>query len=56
MYSYMLVHINNRRFTMKPSQPEVRELKWDFTDPASIVDLTIEQIAECLISGKTIQP
>lgn len=52
----MLLHIDSATFRAKPSGPEVGGIKYRFTKPASIQDLTTEQIASALASGQTIQP
>lgn len=52
----MLVHANGQKFDHKATGAEIREIKNWFTEPRSIKDLTIRQIAKCLANGRTIQP
>ena len=52
----MLIHIDSIKFAAKPSGPEVGGIKHRFTKATSIQDLTIQQIADALTSGQTIQP
>lgn len=52
----MLLHIDSTTFRAKPSGPEVGGIKYRFTKPVSIQNLTVRQIADALASGQTIQP
>lgn len=52
----MLLHIDSTNYRAKPTGPEVGGIKYRLTKPASIQDLTVEQIASALASGQTIQP
>ena len=52
----MLVHANGQKFDHKATDAEIGGLKTWFTEPRSIKDLTIRQIAKCIVDGRTIQP
>ena len=52
----MLIHVDNTKFTAKPTGVEIGGIKARFTNPESIRDLTVKQIAGALASGRTIQP
>jgi len=52
----MRVHVDNIKFKSKPTGLEIGGIKARFTKGGSIQNLTIEQIAEVLAAGRTIQP
>lgn len=52
----MRVHVDNIKFKSKPTGLEIGGIKARFTKAESIRNLTIEQIAEALVAGRTIQP
>ena len=52
----MLVHANGQKFDHKATDAEIGGIKTWFTQPRSIKDLTVRQIAKCLVEGRTIQP
>ena len=52
----MLLHVDNRKFIVKPTGAEIGGIKARFTKSASIKDMTVEQIAAALTAGKTVQP
>lgn len=52
----MLIHVDSKIFIAKPIGSEIGGIKARLTKPDSIRDLTIQQIAEALSTGHTIQP
>lgn len=52
----MLLHVDNIRFKVKPSGQEIGGIKSRFTKSASIKDVTAEQLAAALTTGRTVQP
>ena len=52
----MLLHVDKRKFTEKPSGAEVAGIKARFTNSKYTCDLSAEEIADALTAGKTIQP
>ena len=52
----MLVHVDSIRFTSKPVGNEIGGIKARFTQKGSIQNLSVNEIAERLQAGHTIQP
>ena len=52
----MLLHVDAVKYKCKPTKAEIGGIKKRFTKSASIKDLTVKQIADCLTAGRTIQP
>lgn len=52
----MKLHIDGRKFDTKPENADIAGIKWRFTKPGSIHDLTVAQIANALMQGYTIEP
>ena len=52
----MLLHVDNTKFKVKPTGAEIGGIKARFTKSASIKDITVKQLADCLSAGKTVQP
>ena len=52
----MLLHVDNTKFKVKPTGAEIGGIKARFTKSASIKDITVKQLADCLTAGKTVQP
>lgn len=52
----MLLHVDAVKYKCKPTKAEIGGIKKRFTKSASIKDLTVRQIADCLTAGRTIQP
>ena len=52
----MKVHVDSRIYKRKPSKSAVSGIKKKFTDPESIQDLTVSEIAAALLEGRTVQP
>ena len=52
----MLLHVDGRKFKIKPSGADIGGIKARFTKTESVKDLTAKQIAAALTAGKTIQP
>ncbi|MDY6086606.1 MAG: phage/plasmid primase, P4 family [Succiniclasticum sp.] len=52
----MLLHVDGRKFAIKPTGGEIGGIKARFTKSSSVKDLTVKQIAAALTAGKTIEP
>lgn len=52
----MLLHVDGKKFKIKPTEKEIGALKVRFTNAGSVKDCTVKQIAACLTAGRTIQP
>ena len=52
----MLLHVDGKKFKIKPTGIEIGGIKARFTKAESVKDLTVKQIAAALTAGKTIQP
>ena len=52
----MRIHVDSREFVTKPTGPQIGGIKARITKEESIKDLSIEQIAEALTAGRTVQP
>lgn len=52
----MKLHIDGKKFTTKPEKTDIAGIKYRFTKPDSIHDLTVAQIANALTKGHTIEP
>ena len=52
----MLLHVDAVKYKCKPTKAEIGGIKKRFTKSASIKDLSVRQIADCLTAGRTIQP
>ena len=51
----MLLHVDNKKYQTKPSDKSIGRIKSRFTAPSTIKDLTVDEVAECLTAGQTIQ-
>jgi phage terminase large subunit-like protein len=52
----MLIHIDSRKFKIKPTGAEIGGIKGRFKNAASVKDMTVKQIADALTAGQTIEP
>lgn len=52
----MLLHVDNVKFKVKPTKAEIGAIKCRFAKSASIREMTVKQVADCLIAGRTVQP
>lgn len=52
----MKVHIDSIGFKRKPEKAEIGGIKSRLTNPATIKDCTIQEIAQALTQGRTVQP
>lgn len=52
----MLLHVDNTKFKVKPTGQEIGGIKARFGKSASIKDITVKQLANCLTAGQTVQP
>ncbi len=52
----MLLHVDAKKFKIKPTEKEIGALKVRFANAGSVKDLSVKQIAAALTAGKTIQP
>ncbi len=52
----MELHVDDYKFKTKPTGQEVQGIKSRFTQPASIKNISVENLAVALISGQTVQP
>ncbi len=52
----MLIHVDSFQFTKKPAGNEIGGIKARFTKKGSMQDLSVNEIAERLQAGQTIQP
>lgn len=52
----MLIHIDSRKFKIKPTGAEIGGIKSRFKNAASVKDMTVKQIADALTAGQTIEP
>lgn len=50
------LHVDTGKFKVKPTGAEIGTIKKHFTRSSSIKDLTVEQIADKIVSGVTVQP
>ena len=49
----MLLHVDGKKFKIKPTGIEIGGIKARFTKAESVKDLTVKQIAAALTAGKT---
>lgn len=52
----MLLHVDRRKFSMKPTEFEIGGIKKRFTNLTTVKNLDAKQIAACLTVGQTVQP
>ena len=52
----MLLHVDNVKFKVKPTKAEIGAIKCRFAKSASIREMSVKQVADCLIAGRTVQP
>ena len=52
----MLLHVDSRKFNIKPSGQDIGGIKKRFTKTESVRDMTVKQIAAALTAGETIEP
>lgn len=52
----MLLHIDGRKYKIKPTRIEIGGIKARFKNAATVKDLSVKQIADALTAGKTIEP
>lgn len=52
----MRLHVDNIAYQRKAEGTEIGGIKSRFTNPASIKDITVRQLAKCITDGRTVQP
>lgn len=52
----MLLHVDSAKYRVKPTKAEIGAIKCRFAKSASIKEMTVNQIAACLLAGRTVQP
>lgn len=52
----MLAHVDSYKFKRKPIEGDIGGIKSRFTDPRSIRNINVKQLAACFIAGRTVQP
>lgn len=52
----MLLHVDSAKYRAKPTKAEIGAIKCRFAKSASIKEMTVNQIAACLLAGRTVQP